>query len=82
MSQSVSILGVTGSIGLSTLKVLEQHPDKYSVFAVTAYSRIEELSQICKQYRPKIAVVPAVRVDELNQLLQAMNIHDIEILSG
>lgn len=82
MSQSVSILGVTGSIGLSTLKVLEQHPDKYSVFAVTAYSRIEELSQICKQYRPKIAVVPAVKVDELNQLLQAMNIHDIEILSG
>lgn len=82
MSQSVSILGVTGSIGLSTLKVLEQHPDKYSVFAVTAHSRIEELSQICKRYRPKIVVVPAAKVDELGQLLQAMNIHDIEILSG
>ena len=82
MLQSVSILGVTGSIGLSTLKVLEQHPDKYSVFAVTAHSRIEELSQICKRYRPKIVVVPAAKVDELGQLLQAMNIHDIEILSG
>ena len=82
MSQSVSVLGVTGSIGLSTLKVLEQHPDKYSVFAVTAHSRIEELSQICKQYRPKIAVVPSAKVDELDQLLRAMHIHDIEILSG
>ena len=81
MSQSVCILGVTGSIGLSTLKILEQHPDKYSVFAVTAYSRIDELSKICRQYRPKIAVVPSSKVDELHHLLLGMNIHDIEILS-
>ncbi|HAV16551.1 MAG TPA: hypothetical protein DCW91_04710, partial [Acinetobacter nosocomialis] len=33
MTQSVCILGVTGSIGQSTLKILSQHPDKYSVFA-------------------------------------------------
>ncbi|MDB0311053.1 hypothetical protein CTY61_15560, partial [Acinetobacter baumannii] len=33
MTQSVCILGVTGSIGRSTLKILGQHPDKYSVFA-------------------------------------------------
>lgn len=82
MSQSVCILGVTGSIGLSTLKILEQHPQNYSVFAVTAHSRIGELSEICRQYRPKIAVVPANKVDELNQMLKAMNLHDIEILSG
>ena len=31
MSQSVCILGVTGSIGQSTLKILDQHPDDYSV---------------------------------------------------
>ena len=81
MLQSVCILGVTGSIGLSTLKILEQHPDKYLVFAVTAYSRMKELSEICRQYRPKIAVVPAAKVDELQTLLKAINIHDIEILS-
>lgn len=81
MLQSVCILGVTGSIGLSTLKILEQHPDKYLVFAVTAYSRMKELSEICRQYRPKIAVVPAAKVDELQTLLKAIDIHDIEILS-
>ncbi len=81
MLQSVCILGVTGSIGLSTLKILEQHPDKYLVFAVTAYSRMKELSEICRQYRPKIAVVPTAKVDELQTLLKAINIHDIEILS-
>lgn len=48
MTQAVSILGATGSIGQSTLKVLEQHPDQYSVFAVSAYSRLDELLFICK----------------------------------
>lgn len=82
MSQSVCILGVTGSIGRSTLKILDCHPEEYSVFAVTAHSRIEELAEICKQYRPKAAVVPPHKVDELRQLLLRENLHDIEILQG
>ncbi len=81
MSQAVCILGVTGSIGQSTLKVLQQHPEQYSVFAVTAHSRIQELVQICKQYHPKIVVVPAAKVDELQQLLAQQHISGIEILS-
>ncbi len=81
MSQSVCILGVTGSIGQSTLKILEQHPEQYSVYAVSAYSRIQELSEICKQYRPKVVVVPAAKVDELQKLLKAKQINDIEILA-
>ena len=81
MSQSVCILGVTGSIGQSTLKILQQHSEKYSVFAVTAHSRILELVGICKQYRPKIAVVPSNKVDELKQHFQNQNLNDIEILS-
>lgn len=81
MSQSVCILGVTGSIGQSTLKVLDQHPDKYSIFAVSAFSRIEALSEICKQYQPKVVVVPAAKVDELNQIFKQKNILNIEILS-
>lgn len=81
MSQSVCILGVTGSIGQSTLKILEQHPEAYSVFAITAYSRIQELSEICKQYRPKVVVVPSNKVDELRQRLNAYQLQDIEILT-
>ena len=80
MSQTVCILGVTGSIGQSTLKILQQHPEKYSLFAVTAYSRIDELVQICKQFQPKIAVVPANKVDELYQKLKAEHLSQIEIL--
>ena len=82
MSQSVCILGVTGSIGQSTLKVLDQHPDKYSIYAVSAFSRIEALSEICKQYQPKVVVVPATKVDELTQIFKQKNIQNIEILTG
>ena len=81
MSQSVCILGVTGSIGQSTLKILDQHPDDYSVFAVSAFSRIEELSEICKQYQPKIAVVPLTKVDELQAIFKEKNIQNVEILA-
>ena len=82
MTQSVCIFGVTGSIGQSTLKILDRHPDKYTLFAVTAYSRIKELAQICKQYQPKIAVVPESKVDELRAELLALGVFDIEILAG
>ncbi|MCH4242721.1 1-deoxy-D-xylulose-5-phosphate reductoisomerase [Acinetobacter gerneri] len=82
MTQSVCILGATGSIGQSTLKILEQHPEKYSVFAVTAQSRIQELSEICKQFRPRVVVVPENKVQELQQYLAKLQLDHIEILTG
>lgn len=81
MSQSVCILGATGSIGESTLKVLQQHPDKYSVFAVTAYSRLEKLVEICKQFHPQVAVVPSTQQDRLTQLFKQHQIDYTEILT-
>lgn len=81
MTQSVCIFGVTGSIGQSTLKVLEQHPDKYHLFAVSAYSRMAELAQICKQFQPKIAVVPASKVSELQQAFEQIKVSNVEILT-
>lgn len=81
MTQSVCILGVTGSIGQSTLKILNQHPDKYSVFAISAHSRISELVDICKQFQPKVVVVPKQKVDELAALLVKSELQNIEILT-
>ncbi|MEB3766516.1 1-deoxy-D-xylulose-5-phosphate reductoisomerase [Acinetobacter sp. MD2] len=81
MSQTVCILGATGSIGQSTLKVLAEHPEKYTVYAVTANSRIDELVAICKQFKPKIAVVPTELVDHLAQLLKQHQLQQIEILA-
>src|SRR5690606_22618439 len=66
--------------GQSTLKILQQHSEAYSVFAVTAQSRMIELAKICHQYHPKVAVVPSEKVDELAHLLEQQGLSDIEIL--
>lgn len=82
MTQSVCILGVTGSIGQSTLRVLEQHPDQYSVYAVTAYSRIDELLAICKRVNPQVVVIPAEKFVQLKQLFIDAQLEHIEIRVG
>ena len=55
--QSITILGATGSIGVSTLDVIARHPDRYRVYALTAHSKVDELSAQCQQFRPEVAVV-------------------------
>ena len=55
--QRITILGATGSIGVSTLDVLARHPDKYSVYALTAHARVDELAAQCARFRPERAVV-------------------------
>jgi 1-deoxy-D-xylulose-5-phosphate reductoisomerase len=50
--QRVTILGATGSIGVSTLDVLARHPDKYSVYALSAHGRVDELAAQCRRFRP------------------------------
>ena len=53
----VTVLGATGSIGLSTLDVIARHPQRYRVFALTAFTRIAELRALCLVHRPCYAVV-------------------------
>ncbi|MFY9334084.1 MAG: 1-deoxy-D-xylulose-5-phosphate reductoisomerase [Porticoccaceae bacterium] len=55
--QAITVLGATGSIGVSTLDVIARHPDKYSVFALTAHRQIEKLACQCLQFKPTYAVV-------------------------
>lgn len=57
MPRKVVVLGATGSIGVSTLDVIARHPDRYSVFALTAHRQIERLYQQCLQFSPSYAVV-------------------------
>jgi 1-deoxy-D-xylulose-5-phosphate reductoisomerase len=56
----VCILGSTGSVGTSTLDVLARHRDRFSVFALTAHSRVDELLAQCLQFNPRFAVLPDV----------------------
>lgn len=81
MVQSVCILGATGSIGQSTLKVLAKHAEQYQVYAVTAQHRVAELVDICVQFQPKVAVVPSDKAIELKQLLAEKKLENIEILT-
>jgi 1-deoxy-D-xylulose-5-phosphate reductoisomerase len=70
--QRITILGATGSIGASTLDVIARHPDRYSVYALTAHSRVDELAAQCIQFRPARAVVgSAAAADQLGALLRA-----------
>jgi 1-deoxy-D-xylulose-5-phosphate reductoisomerase len=55
--QQVSILGSTGSIGLSTLDVLARHPDRYRVFALTADRQWSLLAEQCQTFKPRYAVL-------------------------
>ncbi|HDZ56150.1 MAG TPA: 1-deoxy-D-xylulose-5-phosphate reductoisomerase [Pseudomonas xinjiangensis] len=53
----ISVLGATGSIGLSTLDVIARHPDRYCAFALTGHSRMDVLAELCLAHRPVYAVV-------------------------
>ena len=67
--RQIALLGATGSIGRSTLKVLRLHPDKYQLFGVSAYRNLAELARICLEFKPGIAVVAdaeaAIRLREM-----------------
>jgi 1-deoxy-D-xylulose-5-phosphate reductoisomerase len=56
--QQITVLGATGSIGLSTLDVIARHADRYQVFALSGFSRLAELEVLCVKFRPQFAVVP------------------------
>ena len=53
----LTILGATGSIGVSTLDVVARHPDRFEVVALTGHSQVEVLAAQCRQFRPAWAVV-------------------------
>lgn len=55
--QTITILGATGSIGVSTLDVVARHPDRYRIHALTAHSKVDELAAQCVQFKPAVAVV-------------------------
>ena len=55
--KKVSILGATGSIGLNTLEVISRHPDKYTVFALSAHKSWKKMLLLCKTHMPTYAVL-------------------------
>ena len=69
--QTLTILGATGSIGRSTLDVVARHPERYRIYALTAFTRVNELGELCRQHNPVYAVVAdEARATVLRELLQ------------
>jgi 1-deoxy-D-xylulose-5-phosphate reductoisomerase len=55
--QRVTVLGSTGSVGVSTLDVIARHPDRFEVFALSAATKVDELLAQCAQFLPRFAVM-------------------------
>ena len=55
--EKITILGATGSIGVSTLDVIRRHPDRYEVFALCAHTQIDKLFEQVREFKPVFAVV-------------------------
>lgn len=81
--QQISILGATGSIGVSTLDVIARHPDRYRVFALSAHAQLDKLVEQCLVHRPRHAVLAEVeRVAELQVRLSAVGLGEIQVSGG
>jgi 1-deoxy-D-xylulose-5-phosphate reductoisomerase len=64
MTQGLTLLGATGSIGASTLDVLARHPDRYRVFALTAHRAVDALLALCLRHGPRFAVLSGLPEDQ------------------
>lgn len=70
--KSLTILGSTGSIGVHTLNVINEHPSRFNVIALTAHYNIDLLFQQCLKFAPTYAVVANEHLsDNLQQRLRA-----------
>ena len=80
--KGITVLGATGSIGVSTLDVLARHPDRYCVVALSANTQVERLFEQCLAHTPRFAVmVDAAAAEQLNRKLSEQG-SDTEVLCG
>jgi 1-deoxy-D-xylulose-5-phosphate reductoisomerase len=71
--RKVTILGATGSIGISTLEVIRLNQSAFNVFALTANSNVEKMLEQCLATKPRFAVM---RNDEAAAKLRELLKHN------
>ncbi|MFY7859954.1 MAG: 1-deoxy-D-xylulose-5-phosphate reductoisomerase, partial [Limnohabitans sp.] len=82
IKQRITVLGSTGSIGKNTLDVLARHPDRFSVYALTASTQVDLMFAQCAQFKPQVAVmVEPLAARSLSEKLKAEGIQT-EVRSG
>ena len=80
--QRVTVLGSTGSVGVSTLDVISRHPERFEVFALSASTKVDELLAQCARFLPRFAVMAsAPHAALLAEKLKQNNL-PTQVLSG
>ncbi len=71
----IALLGSTGSIGTQTIDVVGQHPDKFTIVAMSAHANWELLAQQAKELKPSfVAIGREEHVENLRNSLKGLNI--------
>lgn len=79
---NITLLGSTGSIGASTLQVIALHPERFSVFALTAQKNVSTMLAQCSTFKPRFAVMQnAQAAEQLALRLKECHL-DTEVLAG
>lgn len=80
MKKQIAILGSTGSIGTQALQVIEEHPDLYEVYALTANNKVEKLIEQARKFQPEAVVI--ANEDKYQQLKDALADLPIKVYAG
>ena len=80
MKKQIVILGSTGSIGTQALQVIEEHPDLYEVYALTANNRVDKLIEQARKFQPEAVVI--ANEDKYQQLKDALADLPIKVYAG
>jgi 1-deoxy-D-xylulose-5-phosphate reductoisomerase len=64
--KQIAILGSTGSIGQSTLSIIEKYPDRFSVASLAAGHNVDAAFEQCRIWRPAVV---SLATDELASAL-------------
>jgi len=76
----LTILGSTGSIGENALRVVSQHPDRFTLIGLSAHSNAERLVEQALEYRPRVVcIADEFRYQQVKTALQGKN---IEVYGG
>ncbi len=81
--KQIAILGSTGSIGQSTLSIVEQFPDRYSVAAVAAGRNVQEAFAQASRWRPQVVSLATEELAaELSSMFRQVGVTGIEVVHG
>ncbi|MEY3872493.1 MAG: hypothetical protein RLZZ296_1488 [Pseudomonadota bacterium] len=82
MKQRVTVLGSTGSIGVSTLDVMSMHPERFEVFALSAATQVDLMLAQCQRFKPTFAVMASLPHGQMLADKMRANNLPTQVLSG